>query len=287
MAAESNVKVSVHMPAYNHAPYIAEALDSVLAQKTDFAFEIVIGEDCSTDDTRAVALEYARRHPEIIRLLLHEKNLGIFDNDQAILRACRGQYIAWLESDDYWTAPDKLRAQVDFLDRHPDHSAVFHWAGHVGEAPPTWRRGPSEVKPYYTVDDLLLHGHFVPSCTAVFRSELTRPAAEWTRQTPFLETTYLARFALSGKIGFLDREMAVFRSHRQGIYGKSSDVQNVQAAIHAHRLLGKHFQLSGRPAYRRGLAGMYRELSRFHRRDGRPFRAMAAGCRALWLGAGP
>lgn len=249
------------MPAYNHAPYIAEAIESVLMQQTDFRYELVIGEDCSTDDTRAVAVEYATRYPDRVRVLLHERNLGIFDNDQAILRACRGEYIAWLEADDYWTSPHKLQKQVALLETHPDYSACFHWARRVGEGDPaTWRHGPSEVKPYYTIDDLLLHGHFIPSCTAVFRADLVRTPAEWTRATPFLERTYSARFALAGKIGFLDEELAVFRYNPRGIYAQATRVGNVESAIATHELIGQHLGVAGRDSYRRGLERLRREL---------------------------
>ena len=258
------VKVSVHMPAYNHERYIAEALDSALMQSTDFNFEIVIGDDCSTDNTKAVALEYVERFPEKIRLIAHEKNLGIWANDQAIIRACRGEYIAWLESDDYWSSPDKLQKQVDFLDRNADFSACFHWAQRLDNSatPATWKNGPVELKPYYSIDDLLENGHFVPSCTAVFRGDLIREPLEWTRNTPFLERTYFARFALNGKIGFIDEEMAVFRYHDKGIYGKATSVQNLQSEIDSHILIGKNFNLEGLGSYQRGLARMQGNLSR-------------------------
>lgn len=286
MSAEP--KVSVHMPAYNHGPYIAQALDSVLMQKVDFEYEIVVGEDCSTDDTRAVATEYARRHPDRIKVLLHERNLGIYDNDQSILRACRGKYIAWLESDDYWTSPDKLRLQVEMMEGRPELAACFHVAGIAGDGVPpvTWRPGPSRPKPSYTLDDLLEEGHFVPSCTAVFRSELARPAWEWTRGTPFLETTYFARFATRGSLGYIDREMAVFRCRAGGVYGSAGAVGNLQAAIRAHRLVGRHLQVSGRPSYRRGLASMYRRLGREYEREGRRWKALGARVQAAWAGRG-
>ena len=258
------IRVSVHMPAYNHERYIAQALDSALMQRTNFDFEIVIGEDCSTDNTRAVAIEYAERYPQKIRLLAHDKNLGIWENDQAIIRACRGEYIAWLESDDYWSSADKLQKQVDFLDRNTDCSACFHWARRLSDSakPITWKNGPPDIKPFYSLDDLLENGHFIPSCTALFRSDLIREPLDWTRHTPFLETTYFVRFALSGKLGFLDEEMAVFRYHSEGIYGKATNAQNIQAAINAHLLVGQHFNLDGRESYQRGLARMQHNLNR-------------------------
>jgi glycosyltransferase involved in cell wall biosynthesis len=278
------IKLSVHMPAYNHEAYIAQAIESVLMQRVDFDYEIVIGEDCSTDKTRLIVVDYGKRFPGRIRPLLHERNLGIYENDQAIVRECRGKYIAWLESDDWWTSPDKLQKQVDFLDRHIDYSACFHRAECVGASQPAmWRPGPPENKPYYTVDDLLENGHFIPSCTAVFRSDLVRTPAPWTKSTPFLERTYFVRFGLSGKIGYIDEQMAAFRFHSQGIYGKATNVENVASAINTHRLLGAHFSLKQRSSYRIGLARMYRRLSSEYLDEGRPIRAAAAGCRALLL----
>ena len=247
-------RVSVHMPAYNHERYIAQAIESALMQRTNFDFEIVIGEDCSTDGTRAVVMDYVRSYPDKVRAIFHERNTGIFDNNESILGRCRGEYIAWLESDDYWTDSGKLQKQVDLLDANVDYAACFHWARRVGDSEPvTWRQGPPVVHPFYTLDDLLSHGHFAPSCTVMFRAELARPALEWTRATPFLETTYLVRFALNGKIGFIDEEMAIYRYHSGGIYGRATDRQNFERAIETHELLGLHCGLMNRPSWQRGM----------------------------------
>jgi hypothetical protein len=257
-------KLSVHMPAYNHEPYIAEAIESVLSQKTDFRFELVIGEDCSTDGTRAVARDYAQRYPEDIILLEHSHNLGIWENDQSIIRACRGKYIAWLEGDDYWCSENKLQRQVDLLDSHLEMSACFHRAGAVSDTPlpVTWRDGPAGSKAIYTLDDLLEQGHFIPSCTAVFRSALAHPPMLWTRKTPFLEVTYFAYFAQHGVIGFLDEKLAMFRYHDRGVYGRATRTEHLRRAIEAHRLVGRHLDLEARPSYARGLARMECDLAK-------------------------
>lgn len=278
-------KVSVHMPAYNHENYIAQALDSVLMQKVDFDYEIVVGEDCSTDRTRDVARAYARNHPATIRVLEHDKNLGIWANDQAIIGACRGEYIAWLESDDYWTAPTKLQRQVDYLEQHPDASACFHRAGCLTDtaAPITWRGGPETVKPEYTVDDLLEQGHFMPSCTVVFRTNLVRPALEWTGGTPFLETSYAMRFALAGKIGFIDEEMAMYRYHGAGVYGQARELGGLQHAVRAHELVGRGFGLLGRASYRAGLARRYAALGNYLMTQGAMPSALVAKAKSFWL----
>ena len=107
--------VSVHMITYNRALYIRQAIDGVLAQNTTFPIELVIGEDCSTDGTREIVFEYQRQHPDLIRLVVSDSNVGASDNSRRSLALCRGKYIAFCEGDDYWTDSYKLQKQADFL----------------------------------------------------------------------------------------------------------------------------------------------------------------------------
>src|SRR6266478_192430 len=122
------MKVSVMMITYNHQRFIAQALESILAQAVNFDYEIVVGEDCSTDETRNVLMDFYRRYPDRIVPLLRNPNLGVMGNLEATLRECRGQYLALLEGDDYWTSGDKLQRQADFLDSHPDYAVCCHRA---------------------------------------------------------------------------------------------------------------------------------------------------------------
>ena len=124
--ADTSKKVSVFMITYNHEKYIAEALDSILMQKTDFDFDIVIGEDCSTDATRRIVLEYSRKYPDKIKLLLHNVNVGFISNMMYVLEACTGKYVAMCEGDDYWTDPFKLQKQVDFLEANNEYMLATH-----------------------------------------------------------------------------------------------------------------------------------------------------------------
>lgn len=94
--SHDNPLVSVACITYNHEKFIAQAIESVLMQVTDFPVELVIGEDCSTDGTRAIVQEYAVKYPGVIRPLLPDKNLGMAENYEAVRLACRGKYIAWL-----------------------------------------------------------------------------------------------------------------------------------------------------------------------------------------------
>lgn len=117
--------VSVKMITYNHAPYIARAIEGVLQQKTAFPFELVIGEDCSTDGTREIVFEYQKKHPDIIRVITSSKNVGMNKNGLRTTKAGTGKYIAFCEGDDYWHHPGKLQKQVDYLENHPECGLVY------------------------------------------------------------------------------------------------------------------------------------------------------------------
>ena len=118
--------VSVHMMAYRHEKYIAQAIESVMMQKTNFEFELVIGEDASPDRTREICFEYQRRYPDRIRVLWSNENVfDIGGNATRITAACRGEFIAFCEGDDYWTDSCKLQKQVDVMRKHPNVGLCF------------------------------------------------------------------------------------------------------------------------------------------------------------------
>jgi len=119
-----NPLVSVHMITYNQALYVAQAIESIVAQKTNFFFELVIGEDCSTDNTRDVVLEYKKLYPDIIQLITSDNNVGVVNNTRRVTAACKGKYIAYCEGDDFWHNPNKLQKQVDFLESNSDYGLV-------------------------------------------------------------------------------------------------------------------------------------------------------------------
>ena len=128
------MNVSVLIITYNHARVIADAIDSALGQVTSFPYEIVVSEDCSTDGTREIVEQYERRHPEHIHVLYSARNLGGTENFVDAYRVCRGEYVALLEGDDYWTSPSKLEKQVAFLSRRPECSMCVHPVTEVHEA---------------------------------------------------------------------------------------------------------------------------------------------------------
>lgn len=123
------IMVSVMCTAFNHVEYIREALDSMLGQNTDFAYEILVNDDCSTDGTAEVLREYAEKYPDKVRAFFPEKNLYSQNIDvyyHTFFPNARGKYVAFCEGDDFWTDPDKLRLQVEFLEANPEYSACVH-----------------------------------------------------------------------------------------------------------------------------------------------------------------
>jgi glycosyltransferase involved in cell wall biosynthesis len=117
--------VSVQMITYNHASYIAKAIEGVLAQRVSFPIELVIGEDCSIDGTRDIVLAYQSNHPDVIRVITSDTNVGMKRNNYRTMKACRGKYVAFCEGDDYWHHTGKLQQQADYMERHPDCGLIF------------------------------------------------------------------------------------------------------------------------------------------------------------------
>ncbi len=130
-----DVMVSVVIPTYNHEQYITQALDSVLMQKTQYSYEVLVGEDKSTDGTRKVLKKYEAEHPNKITVFYREHNLSKdkYENAPDLRRRAKGKYLITLEGDDFWIADDKLEKQVSFLETHPDYIAVAHNCVVVGE----------------------------------------------------------------------------------------------------------------------------------------------------------
>lgn len=122
---ESKPLVSVAVITYNMAHYLPQLLDSILKQKVNFAYEIVVDDDHSPDNSREILYEYQRKYPDKFVLSLRDNNVGGSRNMYGVLRKCRGKYIAILEGDDWWEAEDKLQYQFDFMEQHPEYIGMY------------------------------------------------------------------------------------------------------------------------------------------------------------------
>lgn len=168
--------VSVQMITYNHAPYIGQAIEGVLQQKTVYPFELVIGEDCSTDSTRKIALDYQKKHARIIRVITSGLNVGAKRNEWRVHRASRGRYVAFCEGDDYWHHPYKLQRQIDYLEAHPDiglvHSAVNTVIAGNGKTGSIRRSGRGSKEPKDTFLQMMLGKYQLSTPSVCVRNAL-------------------------------------------------------------------------------------------------------------------
>ena len=215
-------QVSVVVLTYNHAEYLAQALDSILAQECAFAFEILVGEDCSTDATRAIALDYQRRYPERIRVVLSDANVGVLPNLRRVVARVRGRYVAFCEGDDYWHGTGRLAAQVAMLDARTDATLVHtDWVrSRYGDG--GWQVD-WQANTHHGVNPALLHGdtfnHFYSNrafrtCTIVYRRHIVDAcfASLLGRDDYAFMDTVLAAYALAqGRAAYLPAIGAVYR----------------------------------------------------------------------------
>ncbi len=165
--------VSICSITYNQAPYIRECLDSFIMQKTDFPFEIIINDDCSTDGTTEIIMEYAEKYPDLIHPIFHDENQyqkgvrGMFL--RFVFPKARGKYIALCEGDDYWTDPLKLQKQVDILENNPHLSICATDCISLNMTTGTKKYYTHTNQDVITLNDLLNKGNLISTLTVMFR----------------------------------------------------------------------------------------------------------------------
>ena len=118
------IMVAISLICYNHAPFLRKCLDSILMQKVNFRYQVVVGEDCSTDNSREILKEYEEKYPDIFVMIYNEKNLGPSGNSINVKKRLTGKYIVGGETDDFWVDENRLQKQFDFLETHPEYVAV-------------------------------------------------------------------------------------------------------------------------------------------------------------------
>lgn len=224
--------VSVCIMTYQHSKFIRQCLDGVLMQKTNFSFEILLGEDESTDDTREICITYAHKYPNKIRLLLHHRQNNIQIGGLATgrfnllycLYSTNGKHIALCEGDDYWTDPYKLQKQVDFLEANPDFSICFHKVQILEN---------NEFKDDYitnvpatvtTVHDLI-NGNYIHTPSCVFRNRINQIIGKHFQYVSIADYYIHIMNALYGKVYYIDELMAVYRVHPNSFWSSRSDVE--------------------------------------------------------------
>ncbi|WP_375416290.1 glycosyltransferase family 2 protein [uncultured Hymenobacter sp.] len=255
------VDISVWITTYNHEQFIAEAIESVLQQNTTFTYELVIGEDCSTDRTREIVVSYKEKYPDKIKLFLPEKNLGMVPMTWASYRLCTGSYVAWLDGDDYWLDSNKLQKQVVFLRDNPKFSFCFHRVKILNQdnnslydaRHPLMHRSDDTL----FIEDFIKVNNPIHALSVVHRNILTESLPKWIFELPFPDLGFYFALCQHGEAKYIRDIMGVYRVHAKGAYTGQSEYYNFVRIIEFFNII------------KREISGVYRRpvniLIRYHR----------------------
>ena len=244
MPASQSPLVSVLMTAYRHEATVAQAVRSALSQATEFPFEVIIGVDASEDETGAEVERLQSESHGMVRGVHHAARVGIFRNFASVYEAARGEILALLEGDDYWTEPSKLQRQVDLLARHSQMSLCGH-STRIDRADPSHGRIPGTPYPErVTGVEFLARGCDLHLSSLVFRNQLGSqlPRALTDERTRAFDLALKVLLANRADVGFIPEEMSVFRS-RSGSLSSSFDADRagwLRAMLLSLRLCRPH-----------------------------------------------
>lgn len=244
-----NPLVSIRTSAYNHGPYIKQCIEGVLMQRTNFPFEYIIGEDFSNDETREIVFEYAKKYPNIIRVITADYNVGSRANGRRCIQACRGKYMAICEGDDYWIDPLKLQKQVDFLERHQEyvlsHTAIMYYFQNIDRFV---QSKDAEINKkivdenIFTPQSILLNNYRIQTLSVLFRRDAYFNYID--NQDKILSSGYFLMgdtplwYALAkmGKFHFLSDVTCVYRKHSTSVTGERNLLKQYRFRLSSYEL---------------------------------------------------
>ncbi|HVM87585.1 MAG TPA: glycosyltransferase [Puia sp.] len=210
------IEVSVCVFAYNFGKYIEHCLQSILQQKTNFGYEIIVGDDLSTDDTRTICLDYARKYPDIIRLSFNERNEGLIKNWNRTFNQAKGKYIAIIDGDDYFCSNEKLQKQFDAMEADAGAVLCFHNVKEIHKDASLDTETKFENR-IYTCKDFM-KGWFVRTSSIFFRNNiLPDPMPDWVFDFPNrLDSIMPVMLNEKGHTIFINETLSVWRKHNAG-----------------------------------------------------------------------
>jgi len=230
MSININPKTSILLFTYNQERFIRQALDSVFMQRMDFPIEVVIADDYSQDSTLAIASEYQDRAHNV-RLLPAEEKIGITRNLQRGFAACRGEYIAILEGDDYWISPNKVKMVSTFLDQHQECSFCFHRLIRFDETSDCATVHPMiEATSDFTVFSAsdLARGNIIGGLsTCTYRREVIESLDPGLWKLKVREWPFNIVVATHGPVGYVPEVLSIYRAHWGGISSKKPVAEQI------------------------------------------------------------
>lgn len=209
----TNPVVSAAIITYNHKRYLSQCVESVLSQIASFDFEVVIADDCSTDGTREICLEYQKKYPQKVKLILQETNVGLINNYCALLQACRGDYIAQISGDDYWCDKNKLQRQKEALEEKEDCDLCYTNICTCDVDGNLDKEGLRKGHLGITFEQHLFKAGYLAANSWMFRQSVI---SYLDLQPWFVDESFaLALDVLAhSKLYYLDEVMAVYRCHK-------------------------------------------------------------------------
>lgn len=246
---ERPLLASVAVVTYNQENYIRQTLDSIVGQQCNFRFEVVVGEDASTDSTRDIVREYEKKYPELLRLMPEAPNKGLLTNFGDTLASCNGKYLSICAGDDYWHNPLKLQKQVDFLENNSDYGVVHGDANVYNETKDTTTEFYNKHNQPGMVDGnvfeaLLTSRFFIIPITACFRKSLFDAYVSFDefRKAGFTHEDLPTWLELSRQSLFkhLPESLATYRVIENSL-SRPTDVKKKMAFLLAHYKIKRYF----------------------------------------------
>ncbi len=257
LAAVPAPVVTVRTYTYQHGPYIRDCIEGVLAQRTTFPFEYIIGEDFSTDGTRDIVFEYAQRFPNIIRVVTADYNVGGKANVSRCIHRTRGKYVAYCEGDDYWISPLKLQRQVELLEANPEVTFCFHNAFIVDVATAgTVLYFPTLLKPRLDFAETCQIS--TPTGSVVARRDVLDSIPAWQDSVVWKDLLVRLWCAHHGQLAYLNEVMSVYRVHASGL--TAGILRSRQAAYESELFLYEQLDKETQHQHTEALQGQLRRL---------------------------
>lgn len=236
--------VSVLMLAWNHESTIEQAIESIINQKCDFHFELLIGEDCSSDATLSICKRFVERNSGQVRLFTSEGNVGMHRNFARLWHQARGKYIAFCEGDDFWTDEKKIHKQVAWLEEHPEYTLCGAHTRKIrrddrGSWSPCGKVAPPKHLESYGIRDLIPYYHFHFSSVMIKKEVVELP--RWLWEVYCVDRPLYLFCAEKGPVGCLPECMSVYRLHDGGIWSPRREMDKARKGIALFKYIDQHF----------------------------------------------
>lgn len=259
--------VDVNLVTYNHEKFVVRAIESVLEQKTDFDYRLIIGDDCSTDNTQSIIRDYAQQYPERIQVVLATEHRGIEHKDRMgieVLRLSTAKYVTLLDGDDYWTDPRRLQKLMGFLESHPECSVAFHDARLFYEdgSEASRRLYPPDLKEISSLQDMLTTSCFPIPCTALFRREALGELPDCFFRVTNADWMLFVLLAEHGTLGYINEVMAAYRVHSGGVWSGLDPIQGTREHIKTYETIDAHLNFKYTRAISKKIIAWRKALTR-------------------------